>query len=154
GHAAGLGRRVHGNQLGPGDGVRLAVDHEAASVDHCNYLSDADVDALAGSWSGPGHGTVATLLPACDLSTRQPFGPARRLLDAGCEVALASNCNPGSSFTTSMPYVVATAVLQMDLSLREALHAATRAGAVALRRDGASPDVAAPLGSVAAGYRA
>ena len=125
----GLGLRVHGNQLGEGPGVRLAVELGAASVDHCTYLSESDVDALAGS------GTVATLLPATDLSTRQSLPPARRLLDAGATVALASNCNPGSSYTSSMAFCVATAVLQMRMSVEEAVAAATLGGAKALRRD-------------------
>ncbi|MBN6034231.1 imidazolonepropionase [Amycolatopsis sp. 195334CR] len=127
--AKGLGLRVHGNQLGEGPGVQLAVSHGAASVDHCTYLSASDVDALAGS------STVATLLPACDLSTRQPLAPARRLLDAGAVIALASNANPGSSYTTSMAFCVATAVLQMGLSIDEAVWAATAGGARALLRD-------------------
>ncbi|KOX20963.1 imidazolonepropionase [Saccharothrix sp. NRRL B-16348] len=126
--AKGLGLRVHGNQLGEGPGVRLAVELGAASVDHCTYLSDADVDALAGS------DTVATLLPACDLSTRQSLPPARRLLDAGATVALASNCNPGSSYTTSMAYCITTAVLQLRMTIEEAVTAATLNGAKALRR--------------------
>jgi imidazolonepropionase len=125
----GLGLRVHGNQLGPGPGVGLAVEVGAASVDHCTYLSAADVDALAGSQ------TVATLLPACDLSTRQPLADARRLLAAGVTVALATNCNPGSSYTSSMAFCVATAVLQMGMSVREAVRAATWGGARALRRE-------------------
>jgi imidazolonepropionase len=129
GRAAGLGLRLHGNQLGRGAGVRLAVELGCASVDHCNHLSDEDVDALAGS------STVATLLPACDLSTREPLAPARRLLDAGAHIALASNCNPGSSYTTSMPFCVAVAVLQMGLTIDEAVWAATRGGARALGRD-------------------
>ncbi|EOD67437.1 imidazolonepropionase [Amycolatopsis vancoresmycina] len=124
----GLGLRVHGNQLGEGPGVRLAVELGAASVDHCTYPSDADVEALAASE------TVATLLPACDLSTRQPLAPARRLLDAGATVALASNANPGSSYTTSMAFCVATAVLQMRMTIEEAVWAATAGGAKALRR--------------------
>lgn len=127
--AKGLGLRVHGNQLGEGPGVQLAVRLGAASVDHCAYLSDADVDALAGS------DTVATVLPACDLSTRQPLAPARRLLDAGATVAIATNANPGSSYTTSMAFCVATAVLQMGLTVDEAVWAATRGGARALRVD-------------------
>ncbi|WP_034274860.1 imidazolonepropionase [Haloechinothrix halophila] len=133
----GLGLRVHGNQLCEGPGVELAVRHGAASVDHCTYLSDNDVDALAGSWrdGSAAGGTVATLLPACDLSTRQPLAPARRLLDAGAVVALASNANPGSSYTTSMAFCVATAVLQQGLSVEEAVWAATRGGAKALRAD-------------------
>lgn len=130
----GLGLRVHGNQLGPGPGVRLAVRHGAASVDHCCYLDESDVDALVSSGDG-GEGTVATLLPACDLSTRGPFAPARRLLDAGAVIALATNANPGSSYTTSMAFCVATAVLQMGLSVPEAVWAATRGGAKALRAD-------------------
>jgi imidazolonepropionase len=125
----GLGLRVHGNQLGHGPGVALAVELGAASVDHCTYLTASDVDELAGS------GTVATLLPACDLSTRQPLPDARRLLDAGVTVALASNCNPGSSYTTSMAYCVATAVLQMRMSVADAVRAATWGGARALRRE-------------------
>ncbi len=129
GRAAGLGLRVHGNQLGPGPGVRLAVELGAASVDHCTYLSDADIDALA---SGS---TVATLLPATDLSTRQPPAPGRRLADAGAPIALATNCNPGTSYTASMPLVIALAVLQCGLTTAEAVHAATAGGARALRRD-------------------
>jgi imidazolonepropionase len=125
----GLGLRVHGNQLGPGPGVELAVRLGAASVDHCTYLSDGDVDALAAS------DTVATVLPACDLSTRRPLAPARRLLDAGATVALATNANPGSSYTTSMAFCVATAVLQMGVTVEEAVWAATAGGARALRRD-------------------
>jgi imidazolonepropionase len=128
GRAAGLGVRVHGNQLGESGGVRLAVELEAASVDHCNHLADADVDLLAGS------STVATLLPACDLSTREPFPPARALIDAGASIALATNCNPGTSYTTSMAYCVATAVLQMRLTIAEAVWAATRGAAVAVGR--------------------
>jgi imidazolonepropionase len=129
GRRAGLGLRVHGNQLGESGGVALAVELGAASVDHCNHLSDADVHALAGS------STIATLLPACDLSTRAPFAPARRLVDAGVRIALASNCNPGTSFTSSMQFQVATAVLQQHLTLEEALAAATLGGAAALGLD-------------------
>ncbi|MFD2468000.1 imidazolonepropionase [Amycolatopsis silviterrae] len=125
----GLGLRVHGNQLGEGPGVRLAVGLDAASVDHCTYLSDADVEALASS------NTVATVLPACDLSTRQSLAPARRLLDAGATVALASNANPGSSYTTSMAFCVTAAVLQMRMTVDEAVWSATAGGARALRRE-------------------
>ncbi|HCG2961643.1 TPA: imidazolonepropionase [Corynebacterium striatum] len=124
----GLGVRVHGNQLGEGPGVALAVELGAASVDHVNYLSDADVEALASS------NTVATMLPACDLSTREPLAPGRRLLDAGATVAIASNLNPGTSYTSSMNFCVTTAVLQQHLSLDEAIRAATYGGAQALRR--------------------
>jgi imidazolonepropionase len=128
GRAAGLGLRVHGNQLGPGPGVRLAVELGAASVDHCTYLSDADVAALADG------DTVATFLPATDFSTRQPYPDARRVLDAGAAVAIATNCNPGSSYTTSMAFCLALAVRDMGMTMEEVLLAATRGGARALRR--------------------
>ncbi|GAA1797178.1 imidazolonepropionase [Agromyces neolithicus] len=128
GAAAGLGVRVHGNQLGPGEGVRLAVDLDAASVDHCTYLSDDDVAALAAS------NTVATLLPGVEFSTRQPYPDARRLIDAGVTVALASDCNPGSSFTSSMPFCIAVAVRDMGMTPAEAVWASTAGGAAALRR--------------------
>jgi len=126
--ARGLGLRVHANQLGAGPGVQLAVELGAASADHCTYLTAADVDALAGST------TVATLLPAADFSTRQPYPDARRLVDAGATVALASNCNPGSSYTTSMLFCIALAVRDLHLTADEALWAATAGGAAALRR--------------------
>ncbi|MCD1570299.1 imidazolonepropionase [Agromyces mediolanus] len=129
GRAAGLGVRVHGNQLGPGEGVRLAVELGAASVDHCTYLSDEDVAALAAS------DTVATLLPGVEFSTRQPYPDARRLLDAGATVAIASDCNPGSSFTSSMPFCIAVAVRDMRMTPAEAVWAATAGGARALRRE-------------------
>ncbi|MCK2243952.1 MULTISPECIES: imidazolonepropionase [unclassified Crossiella] len=127
--ARGLGLRVHGNQLGYGPGVRLAVELGAASVDHCTHLTPSDIDALANS------DTVATLLPACDLSTRQPLPEARKLVDAGATIALASNCNPGSSYTSSMAFCVTTAVLQMRLTVEEAVRAATWGGARALGRE-------------------
>lgn len=129
GAAAGLGIRVHGNQLGPGEGVALAVAQGAASVDHCTHLSDDDVRALAASQ------TVATLLPGVEFSTKQPYPDARRLLDAGVTVALASDCNPGTSFTSSMPLVIALAVREMGMTPAEAVWAATAGGARALRRD-------------------
>lgn len=135
--AKGLATRVHGNQLGHGPGAQLAVAHGSLSVDHLAFLTDEDVDALAGSWAewagGEGRrGTVATVLPACDLSTRMPLAPARRLVDAGAILAVASNCNPGTSYTNSMGFCVATAVLQMGLSVQEAVRAASLGGAVAL----------------------
>ncbi len=129
GAARGLGVRVHAAQLGPSDAVRLAVELDAASVDHCTFLRDDDVEALAGS------GTVATLLPGAEFSTRQPWPDARRLLDAGVAVALASDCNPGSSYTTSMPLCIALAVREMGMTPLEAVLAATAGGAAALRRD-------------------
>lgn len=128
GRAHGLGLRVHANQLGPGPGVRLACELGAASADHCSFLSDADVDALGSS------ATVATLLPGAEFSTRAAYPDGRRLLDAGATVALATDCNPGTSFTTSMAFVVALAVREMRLTVDEALRAATSGGAAALRR--------------------
>ena len=129
GESAGLQARVHANQLGPGPGVQVAVAAEAASADHCTYLSDADVDALASSG-----GTVATLLPGVEFSTRQPYPDARRLLDAGVTVAIATDCNPGSCFTSSMPFCIALAVREMRMTTEEAVWAATAGGAHALRR--------------------
>jgi imidazolonepropionase len=129
GRAAGLIPRVHANQLGPGPGVQLAVELGAASADHCTYLTGADVDALAGG------ATVATLLPGVEFSTRSPYPDARRLLDAGVTVALATDCNPGSCFTSSMPLCVALAVREMRMTTQEAVWAATAGAARALRRD-------------------
>jgi imidazolonepropionase len=128
GRAAGLGLRVHGNQLEPGPGVRLAAELGAASVDHCTYLDDRDIEALAAS------DTVATFLPATEFSTRQPYPDARRAIDAGVDVAIATNCNPGSSYTTSMSLCIALAVRDMGMTTEEALQAATSGGAKALRR--------------------
>jgi imidazolonepropionase len=128
GREAGLGLRVHGNQLGPGPGARLAVEMGAASVDHCTFLDDADIEALAGGE------TIATFLPATDFSTRQPYPDARRAIDAGVQVAIATNTNPGSSNTTSMSLCVALAVRDLGMTIDEALAAATAGGAAALRR--------------------
>jgi imidazolonepropionase len=129
GRAAGLGLRVHANQLGPGPGVQLAVELGAASADHCTYLTDEDIDALAGS------DTVATFLPATDFATRQPYPDARRAIDAGVSVAIATNTNPGSSYTTSMAFCIALAVRDLRMTVDEAVHAATAGGARALRRE-------------------
>ncbi|GAA3450383.1 hypothetical protein GCM10018962_22160 [Dactylosporangium matsuzakiense] len=121
--------RVHANQLSEGPGVQLAVELQAASADHCTHLSAADIAALAGG------STVATLLPGAEFSTRSPYPPARALLDAGATVALATDCNPGSSYTTSIPFCIALAVREMAMTPAEAVLAATRGGAAALRRD-------------------
>ncbi|GLX98100.1 imidazolonepropionase [Herbidospora sp. NBRC 101105] len=128
GKAAGLGVRVHANQLGEGPGVRLACELGAASADHCTHLTPEDVGMLADA------GVVATLLPGAEFSTRSPYPEARRLLDAGVTVALATDCNPGSSFTSSMPFCVALAVREMGMTPAEAVRAATAGGAAALRR--------------------
>ncbi|MEU4017434.1 imidazolonepropionase [Microbacterium sp. NPDC028030] len=140
GVARGLVPRVHASQLGPGEGVRLAVELGAASIDHGTYLTDSDVDMLAGS------DTVLTLLPGVEFSTRQPYPDARRLIDAGVTVALACDTNPGSSFTSSMPFCIAVAVRDMGMTPAEAVWAATAGGARALRRD--------DIGVIAPGARA
>jgi imidazolonepropionase len=140
GQAAGLGARVHAGQLGPGPGVRVAAEAGAATVDHCTHLTDADVDAIV---STP---MVATLLPGAEFSTRQPYPDARRLLAAGATVALATDCNPGSSFTSSMSFCVALAVREMRMTTEEAVWSATAGGARALRRT--------DVGHLAAGARA
>ena len=129
GMAAGLRGRLHANQLGQGPGVALACELGLTAVDHCTFLTDTDVAALADS------GTVATLLPGVEFSTRQPYPDARRLLDAGVRVALASDCNPGSCFTSSIPFCVALAVREMGMTPAEALHAVTVGGAAALGRE-------------------
>ena len=128
GLARGLQARVHANQLGEGPGVQLAAEVGAASADHCTYLTDADVDALASS------GVVAGLLPAIEFSTRSPYPDARRLLDAGVTVALATDCNPGSGYSSSMPFCIALAVREMRMTPAEALWSATAGGAASLRR--------------------
>ena len=140
GRNAGLGLRVHANQLSAGPGVRLAVDLGAASADHCTHLTGDDVDALAAGT------TVATLLPGVEFSTRSPYPDARRLLDAGVTVSLATDCNPGSCYTSSMPFCIALAVREMGMTPAEAVWAATAGGAAALRRT--------DVGRIAVGARA
>jgi imidazolonepropionase len=129
GAAAGLGGRLHANQLGPGPGVQLACELGLVAVDHCTHLSDEDVHALRDT------GTIATLLPGVEFSTRSPYPDARGLVDAGVVIALASDCNPGSCYTSSMPLCVALAVREMHLTPAEALWSATAGGARALGRE-------------------
>ncbi|MFI1679285.1 imidazolonepropionase [Streptomyces sp. NPDC020607] len=140
GKAKGLHPRIHANQLSYGPGVQLAVELDAASADHCTHLTDADVDALAQG------NTVATLLPGAEFSTRAEWPDARRLLDAGATVALSTDCNPGSSFTSSVPFCIALAVRDMGMTPDEAIWSATAGGAKALRRN--------DVGRVAVGARA
>ncbi|MFL6116963.1 MAG: amidohydrolase family protein, partial [Catenulispora sp.] len=125
---AGLQPRVHANQLGPGPGVQLAVELGAASADHCTHLTADDIAALRDA------GVVATLLPGAEFSTRSPYPDARALLAAGVTVALATDCNPGSSYTSSMPFCIALAVREMRMTPAEAVRAATAGGAASLRR--------------------
>ena len=137
---AGLAPRLHGNQLAPGPGAQIAAEFKAASLDHCTYLTDEDIAALAESQ------VVATLLPGAEFSTRSPYPDARRLIDAGVTVALATDCNPGSSYITSMPLMIAMAVRDMHMTPSQALFAATAGGAAALRRE--------DIGQLAQGYSA
>jgi imidazolonepropionase len=130
GAAAGLGLRAHGNQLGPGPGVQLAVEVGAASVDHCTYFGDADVDALAAA----AETTVATLLPGVEFCTRSPYPDGARLLAAGVSLALATDCNPGTCYSSSMPWVISLAVRELGLTPAQALLAATVGSAKSLRR--------------------
>jgi imidazolonepropionase len=130
GAAAGLGLRVHGNQLGPGPGVQMAIELGAASVDHCTYLDEADVDMLADAAGS----TVATLLPGVEFCTRSPYPNAARLLEAGVSIALATDCNPGTCYSSSMPWVISLAVREMGLTPAQALYAATAGSATSLRR--------------------
>lgn len=137
---AGLQPRLHGNQLGPGPGVRLAVEIGAASVDHCTWLGDDDIAALADG------DTVATLLPGVEFSTRSPYPDARRLIDAGVTVALATDCNPGTCYSNSMPLIIALAVRELRMTAEEAIRAATFGAARSLRRN--------DIGRIAVGCRA
>jgi imidazolonepropionase len=125
----GLLPRIHANQLTGGGGVQLAVELDCASADHCTHLSDSDIEALAGS------NTVATLVPGAEFSTRATYPNAARLFDAGVNVALATDCNPGSSYTTSMPFCIAIAIREMGFTPEQALWSATMGGAKALRRE-------------------
>ena len=129
GQKQGLGVHLHANQIGPGPGVQLAAELGALSADHCTHLTDDDVAALRDA------GVVAVLVPAAEFSTRSAYAPARRLLDAGVTVALATDCNPGTSFTTSMPFVIALACRELGMTPMEAVHAATVGGAAALADD-------------------
>jgi imidazolonepropionase len=129
GIAKGLKGRIHGNQLGDTGGAELAAELGLASVDHCTHISDSTIERLAAQK------VVATLLPGAEFFTRSPYPNARRFLDAGVEIALATDCNPGSSYLTSMPIAISIAIREMNLIPMEALYAATRGGATALQRE-------------------
>lgn len=140
GKAMGLQPRIHANQLQQGGGIQLAVELDCASADHCTHFDQRDIDALAGS------NTVATLLPGAEFSTRATYPDARKLMRAGVTVALATDCNPGSSYTTSMPFCIAVAVRDMHFTVEQAIWAATAGGAKALRRS--------DIGAIKQGLRA
>jgi imidazolonepropionase len=128
GIAKGLKGRIHGNQLGDTGGADLAAELKLASVDHCTHISDKTIDSLAAS------NVVATLLPGAEFFTKSPYPDGKRFLDAGVTVALASDCNPGSSYIYSMPVVLSLAVREMNLTPAQAFYAATMGGAKALQR--------------------
>lgn len=128
GMAKGLLPRIHANQLEHGEGVQIGVELGAASVDHLSYFSDADIARLAGSE------TMATLLPAAEFSTRSQYPDARRLFEADVKVALASDCNPGSAYTTNIPFIIAIAVRDLHFSPEQSIWSVTKGGAMALRR--------------------
>lgn len=140
GKALGLQPRIHANQLQQGGGIQLAVELDCASADHCTHFDQADIDALAGS------NTVATLLPGAEFSTRANYPDVRKLWDAGVKVAIATDCNPGSSYTTSMPFAIAVAVRDMHFTVEQAIWSATMGGANALRRS--------DVGAIKVGMRA
>ena len=135
GIAAGLKPRLHANQIANLGAIPMAVELDCASVDHATHLTAEDIAALSGS------NTVVTLLPGAEFSTKSPYPDGRRLASAGITLAIATDCNPGSSFTTSMPFCIAVAVREMGLTPEQALWAATRGGARALRSEGGSLDV-------------
>jgi imidazolonepropionase len=124
----GLRPRLHGNQLESIGAVELAVSIDAASIDHCTHLSDTEIDLLAASQ------VVATLLPGAEFSTRSPYPDGAKLLSRGVDIALATDCNPGSSYISSMPLLIALAVREMKLTPLQAIRAATLGGAKALDR--------------------
>ena len=128
GIAKGLLPRLHANQLEPGEGIKVGVELGAASVDHISHFEDSDIAALAKS------NTVATFLPGAEFSTRSKYPDARPMFEAGINVAIASDCNPGSSFTTNMPLMIALAVREMFFTPEQALWSATKGGALALCR--------------------
>ncbi|MEN9922863.1 MAG: hypothetical protein RIS09_377 [Actinomycetota bacterium] len=136
----GYKKRLHANQLSEGEGVKLAVELGCISVDHCSHLSESDIELLSGSM------TVATLLPIAEFSTRQPYPNARNLIDRNVNVALSTDCNPGSSYSTSMSFAIALAVCEMGMTPREAIRAATFMGAMALGRN--------DIGAIAVGRQA
>ncbi|MGW9827334.1 imidazolonepropionase [Brevibacterium pityocampae] len=128
GVAHGMRPRLHANHLTPGGALQLAAAHRCASADHATFASDADLAVLAAA------GTVVTLLPGVEFSTRQPYPDARRYLAAGVTLAIASDCNPGSCFTSSIPFCIALAVRDMHFTVEQAVWAATAGGAAALER--------------------
>ena len=129
GIAKGILPRLHANQLEPGEGIKVGVELGAASVDHISHFDDSDIAVLANS------NTVATFLPGAEFSTRSKYPDARPMFSAGIQVAIASDCNPGSSYTTNMSLMVALAVREMFFTPEQALWSATKGGALALRRN-------------------
>ncbi len=118
--------KIHADQLSPSGGASLAAELGATSADHLDYASDADLDAMCEA------GVVATLLPGCSYSLRSPYPSARRFIDHGLHVALATDFNPGTSYCENMQTMLMLAMSSMDMTLEEALTAATINGARAL----------------------
>ncbi|MDN5774087.1 imidazolonepropionase [Brevibacterium aurantiacum] len=128
GKAAGMKPRLHANQLTDGGALRLGAELGCVSVDHATFASDEDLAALAEA------GTVVTLLPSIEFSTRQPYPDARRYVEAGVGLAIATDCNPGSGFSNSVPFAIAIGVRDMHFTVEQAMWAATAGGARALQR--------------------
>lgn len=128
GMSAGLKVKLHANQLKALGGVEVAAQAGAISIDHLTYVSDAEIQIMADN------NIVATLLPGVEFSTRSPYPDARRFIGAGVKVAIATDCNPGSSFITSMPLCIALAVREMHMTIDQAVWSATAGGAAALDR--------------------
>ncbi len=139
--AFGIRGKIHANELGNSGGVQVGVAHAALSVDHLERMGEEEVALLAGA------DTVATMLPGCSFFSGMPYAPARRALDAGCAVALASDWNPGSSPSGSMPFVMALGCIKMKMTPEEAFNACTINGAAAL-------GIADSFGSIASGKAA
>lgn len=128
GIAKGLLGRIHGNQLGDTGGAELAIELNLASVDHATVVSEKTIEALANSE------VVTTFLPGAEFFTKSNYPNVKRYFELGAKVALATDCNPGSSFLTSMPVVMSLAIREMGFTPDQALYAATMGGAAALKR--------------------
>ena len=122
----GMEPRVHAEQLSHLGGARLAAELGATSADHLDHVDEEDARALAQS------GVSAVLVPGASYTLRSPQAPGPMLLEAGCSVALATDCNPGTSFFESMALVISLAVVQMGLTVEQAIRAATWGGAESL----------------------
>jgi len=137
----GLKPRIHANQLSLSGGTQTGVKLNALSVDHLETMDDDAITTLAQS------NTIGTLLPTAAFFLRMPFQPARKLIDAGCAIALASDFNPGSSPSGNMNLVMAMSCIQMKMLPEEAINAATINGAYAM-------ELEKEVGSISIGKKA